>query len=257
MDDEQVSGCQVLRFAIVKNLGRSAYIAWSWRCVCGPAEPVRRQSAPLPRPTGTQRCVGTCASTRHATRRRLRQGAGRACPSSLEPSVSSLASKRPRRASAKQLELAQPRRRAALISTAPTSTGAQMPPRRSRPPSTTRKPLRPAVRCRSGVLLPAQIGQAPRRVAPPLRRTARARVSAAPARTSCARAVTVRSRRFRLPRSAPGAKKPVGDSASRRKRPSTIQGSFARSLASKVQRGFRRSRQTIGVQTFVDFPGPD
>lgn len=257
MDDDKVSGCQVCAPAIAKNPRRSACIAWWWRCVGGPGGTVQRRSARLPQPVLRQKCGGMYASRRPRGRRRPQRGAGRACPSSPEPSAGSLALKRPRRASAKQLELAQLPRRAALISTAPTSIGAQMPPRRSRPPSAIQKPLRPAVRCTAGVLRPAQIGQAPRRVAPPPRRTARARASAAPARTSCARAVTVRSRHSQLPRSAPGAEKPVGDSALRRKRPSTRQGSFARLRASEVQRGFHRSRQTIGAQTFVDFPGPD
>jgi len=257
MDDDKVSGCQVCAPAIAKNPRRSACIAWWSRCVGGPGGTVQRRSARLPRPVLRQKCGGMYASRRPRGRRRPQRGAGRACPSSLEPSGGSLALERPRRSSARQLELAQPRRRAALISTAPTWTGAQKPPFRSRPPIAARKPLRLAIRCRAGVWLPAQIGQVPRRVAPLPRRTGRALASAAPARTSCARAVTVRSRHSRRPRSAPGAEKPVGDSALRRKRPSTKQGSFARLRASEVQPGFHRSRRTIGVQTFVDFPGPD
>ena len=257
MDDDRVSGCQVWRLASAKNLGRSACIAWLWRCACGPAEPARRQSAHPSRPISTQRCGERCAWTRHAARGRLRQGAGRACPSSLEPSVGSLGLKPPRRLWAKQLEPARPRRRAAPIWTSPIWTGAQKPPFRSRPTSANRKPLRPAARCRAGVLRSAQIDRAPRRVWTLRRATGRALALAALARISLTQAGTVRSRRSPLPRSAHGARKPAGDSLWQAKRRSTIQGSSAQSPPSEARRGFHRSRQSKGRRIFCDFPGLD
>lgn len=257
MDDDKVSGCQVWRLASAKNLGRSACIAGLLRCVGAPAGFVRRQSAPLSGPVSRQKCGETCAWTRHVDRWSLRQGAGRACPSSLEPSVGSLALRHPRRLQAKQLEPAQPRRRAAPIWTSRIWTGAQKPPFRSRPTSANRKPRRPSTRCRVGVSRSAQIDRAPRRVWTLRRATGRALALAARARTSSPRAVTVRSRRSPLPRSAHGGGKPAGDSWWQAKRRATIQGSAAQSPPSAVRRGFPRSRRSKAERIFCDFPGLD